>query len=130
MPQAPIIEPIERSNSPPIISSATATARMPELGRDLEVVGGAPQRQESAVAGDDREEDPDDDRAGDRAHLRPDQQPAQRARPGDALVAAPAAGRIAARVRLVTSASLNLTAVPTAAGPRDRPIPWPADRLV
>ncbi len=29
MPQAPIIEPIERSNSPPIISSATATARMP-----------------------------------------------------------------------------------------------------
>ncbi len=29
MPAAPIIEPIDRSNSPPIISSAAATARMP-----------------------------------------------------------------------------------------------------
>ena len=29
MPLAPMIEPMERSNSPPIMSSATATARMP-----------------------------------------------------------------------------------------------------
>ena len=29
MPHAPIAEPIDRSNSPPIISNATATARMP-----------------------------------------------------------------------------------------------------
>ena len=29
MPDAPIIEPIDRSNSPPIISRQTAIARMP-----------------------------------------------------------------------------------------------------
>ena len=29
MPVRPIMEPIERSNSPPIISKATATARIP-----------------------------------------------------------------------------------------------------
>ena len=38
---APVIAPEDRSNSPPIISSETATAMMPELGRHVEVVGRA-----------------------------------------------------------------------------------------
>ena len=41
MPDAPIIEPIERSNSPAIISRATAAPRIPTCGRDLEVAGDA-----------------------------------------------------------------------------------------
>ena len=44
---APVIAPDDRSNSPPIISSETATAMMPETGRDVEVVGrsgGGPER--------------------------------------------------------------------------------------
>ena len=38
MPAKPIIEPIDRSNSPPIIRSATARGEDAELGRDLEDV--------------------------------------------------------------------------------------------
>ena len=41
MPAKPTIEPIDRSNSPPIISSATARENA-ELGRDVEEVEDAP----------------------------------------------------------------------------------------
>ena len=108
MPQAPMVEPIDRSNSPPIISSATATARIPSLSRDLQVVGRAAQRQESAVAGDDRKEDPDHDGAGERAELRPDSR--RRKKPVLAMRSSSARRQGAWQHRAtVTSASLDLT---------------------
>ena len=64
-----------------------------ELGRDFEVGGDAPRRDESAIAGEDGEDDPDDDRAEERADLRPQQEPP----PARNL---PAARRFADRLRI------------------------------
>ena len=63
MPAKPIIEPIERSNSPPIISSAAATAMIPSWADDLEEVDDAERREHAAAAGDDAEEDEHEDRS-------------------------------------------------------------------
>ena len=41
MPAMPTIDPIDRSNSPAIMSRATGAPRMPDLGRDLELAGDA-----------------------------------------------------------------------------------------
>ena len=74
MPAKPIIEPIDRSNSPPIIRSATAAARMPssaETCRTLMMPRGAEQ---AGVAGDDGEDEDDEDGAGQRAELGPAQE--------------------------------------------------------
>ena len=63
MPAKPIIEPSERSNSPPIISSAAAVARMPSWAETSRKLTMPVRREQAAVAGDDAEEDEDEDRA-------------------------------------------------------------------
>ncbi len=58
-----MVDPIDRSNSPPIIKRATATARMPSWGGHLEEIGDARRAEQSAVAGKQREEQEHQDRA-------------------------------------------------------------------
>jgi hypothetical protein len=70
IPLNPRIDPIDRSNSPAIISSATATARMPERRRTVEDRGRHGPADEVVLVGDDGEEDPHDDRADQCADLR------------------------------------------------------------
>ena len=73
---APVMAPEERSNSPPIMSSETATAMMPELGRHVEVVGGAGRGAEDVGRGP--EEEPDRGGPDEGADLGADQQPLDR----------------------------------------------------
>ena len=86
MPAAPTIEPTERSNSPAIIRSATAEPMMPTCAATSRYVAVPFSGEESAVAGHDREDDPDEDRSGDRAQLRPVEQDAREALGSDPLV--------------------------------------------
>ena len=91
IPVAPVMMPAERSNSPPIINSATATAMMPERSGDVEdrrecrhvpeLLAGAP------------EERPHDDRTDHRPDLGREQQPLDRTSVRDPLVTTPAPSR-------------------------------------
>ena len=86
IPAAPIIEPIERSNSPPIISIEAATAMMPswaDTSRKLRMPG---RREQAAAAGHDGEEDEDQDRPRHGAELGPRHELADDGRLGHALV--------------------------------------------
>ncbi len=81
---APVIAPEERSNSPPIISSETATAMIPRPGGHVEVVGRAGGGAERV--GDRPEEDPHRGGADEGADLRAHQHPLDRPAEAEALV--------------------------------------------
>jgi hypothetical protein len=55
-PAKPIIEPSDKSNSPPIISKRDGDGEDAELRRDLEEVDDAARAEQAAVAGEDGEE--------------------------------------------------------------------------
>ena len=86
MPAKPIIEPIDRSNSPPIISSAAPTAMMPRNAATVAqlTMPSALNMPESPAASPNNDEH--QHRARDRAELRPRQEAAQRADVAHALV--------------------------------------------
>ena len=81
---APVMTPDDRSNSPPIINSATAAAMMPERGGDVEPVeGGVGLSERSTVPPEER---PDDDRTDEGPDLRRHQPVAHRTAMRDAFV--------------------------------------------
>ena len=64
IPANPTIDPMERSNSPAIMSSATDVRDDPDLGSDVQIVECAGQAEERGVAraqGEHEEHDPDED---------------------------------------------------------------------
>ena len=69
-PAKAIIEPIERSNSPPIIRRAAAIARIPSCGRGGENRHRSAEREHGRAGGEEKE-DEDDDQPGDRPEFRP-----------------------------------------------------------
>ena len=69
-PAKAIMDPIERSNSPPIISRAAAIARMPSCEAGARIVISAAQREHGRAGGEEKE-DEDDDQPGDRSEFRP-----------------------------------------------------------
>ena len=71
----PVTTPADRSNSPPIINSATATAMMPRVaaGSSQFAIPFGERKTDDCRA----EEQPDGDRRGDRSHLRSTQQGSQ-----------------------------------------------------
>ena len=74
IPAKPIIEPIDRSNSPAIISRHAPTASMPEVGGDLRPVHDAVEVEHARAARAEAEHGEHQHRARDRGEFRPVQQ--------------------------------------------------------